>query len=71
MASNAKTIYDKDPYCKDCFYYTGCANGAYKCCHYLLWTGTKRPCDPGEGCTVKVKRTNRRREERRNAVSKQ
>ena len=36
----------------------GCLHfyGAYKdnrCCNYILDTGKKRPCPPGEGCTVK------------------
>lgn len=37
---------------------TGCVHfyGAYennRCCNYLFDTGKRRPCPPGEGCTVK------------------
>lgn len=37
----------------------GCAGclhwyGAYlKCCNYIFDVGKRRPCEPGEGCTVR------------------
>lgn len=34
----------------------GCLHwyGAYlKCCNYIFDVGKRRPCEPGEGCTVK------------------
>ena len=40
-----------DP-CRGCFYYGGNSD-AVKCCSYFLTTGIRRPCPPGEGCTVK------------------
>lgn len=39
-------------YCSDCFYRGKI--GGMPCCDYLLRTEKKRPCPPGEGCTVKV-----------------
>ena len=41
-------------YCSDCAY-SGKAGGM-RCCNYLLTTNQRRPCPPGEGCTVKVGR---------------
>lgn len=40
-----------DP-CRGCFYYGGNSD-AVKSCSYFLTTGIRRPCPPGEGCTVK------------------
>ncbi len=53
----------KSNYCDNCHYYRY-ANGTsgVRCCHYLLWTNRKRPCDPGDACTVKVPvKANRRK----------
>lgn len=38
--------------CKDCVYY-GRA-GAEPICEYILLEQRRRPCPPGEGCTVKI-----------------
>lgn len=38
------------PFCKGCFYY----DKTNKCCDYLIFTGIRRPCKAGEGCTVKL-----------------
>lgn len=45
----------KDTNCKDCYFRRRC--GDTFACHYLLMTNQRRPCEPGEGCTVKVTRT--------------
>lgn len=37
--------------CEGCFYAV-LLSGAW-CCDYLLMTGRRRPCPPGEGCTVR------------------
>ena len=52
-----------DKYCDNCHYYKNLASpGGLRCCHYLLMTDKKRPCEPGEGCTVKVAvKVNRRK----------
>lgn len=39
--------------CEGCFYAV-LLSGAW-CCDYLLMTGRRRPCPPGEGCTVREK----------------
>ena len=52
-----------DKFCDDCFY-CGRINGGNeysRCCLYLLRTNEKRPCDPGKGCTVKVRMKVKRR----------
>jgi hypothetical protein len=52
----------KDEFCDDCYYYRNVYPGLGRCCHYILMTDKKRPCDPGKGCTVKVKtKVNRRK----------
>lgn len=40
--------------CRGCFYYRKVCTSGPRCCHYLLIEDKKRPCDPGEGCTVKI-----------------
>jgi hypothetical protein len=42
-------------FCDDCWYCCKLADGL-RCCNYLLKTNHRRPCPPGEGCTVKIKR---------------
>ena len=39
--------------CKSCryFWHINKAPG-YTCCEYILKTGTRRPCPPGDACTV-------------------
>lgn len=47
-----------DKYCWDCKYY--CGEKTYvKYCGYLFATGKPRPCNPGTGCTAKIKRKKR------------
>lgn len=41
----------KNP-CKGCAYWCG-GKTTIKTCDYMLITGKRRPCPPGEGCTVK------------------
>lgn len=43
-----------DKFCDNCFFYRVMNVNGLRCCHYLLWTSQKCPCDPGEGCTVKI-----------------
>lgn len=47
--------------CDDCFYYRAMSNGKARYCAYLIDTGQRRPCPPGDGCTVKVPREVKRR----------
>lgn len=35
--------------------------GDTHCCSYILVTGRRRPCPPGDGCTVKIGRKVHRR----------
>ena len=49
-----------DKYCHDCIYFQGNCDVDICCC-YLLITGKRRNCDPGKGCTKKVKRGRKRR----------
>lgn len=42
-----------DKHCEGCHYYK-MVFPPERCCHYLLMTNQKRPCDPGKDCTVKV-----------------
>ena len=53
-----------DKFCDDCYWYKPVYNG-FRCCHYLLMTGKKRPCPPGKDCTVKVTVKVKRRRKRR------
>lgn len=55
---------ERNKYCSDCFYYKAVWASDYKCCHYLLITDHKRPCDPGEGCTVKISEKKKRRQKK-------
>ena len=41
-------------YCSNCFYCGSVEGGRLQCCNYLLITNQRRPCPPGDGCTVKV-----------------
>ena len=38
--------------CATCFFHGKC--GGMICCDYLHKTGHRRPCPPGDACTVKV-----------------
>lgn len=40
--------------CDDCFYRCKLNGGSIGYCKYLFVTGQRRPCNPGEECTVKV-----------------
>lgn len=41
--------------CEGCFYLRG-EYEINKCCNYIFVKGERRPCPPGEGCTVKIDR---------------
>lgn len=43
-------------YCNGCVY-KGLVQGHVPCCNYIFMEDKRRPCPPGEGCTVKM--TNR------------
>ena len=45
-------------FCLDCIYFQG-EFEINRCCMYYLTTDKRRPCPPGDGCTVKVKRSHR------------
>ena len=47
-----------DENCRDCKYFYGYTDFDV-CCNYIFVTGRRRPCPPGDGCTVKVKRKRR------------
>lgn len=49
-----------DKYCENCIYFHGWSDNGL-CCNYILMKGVSRPCDPGKGCTVKIKRKRKRR----------
>ena len=50
--------------CDNCVY-SGSIHGSYlRCCNYFLATNQRRPCPPGEGCTVKVGREVKRRKKK-------
>ena len=42
--------------CRGCVYWRQTGNGVTTSCDYILLTGCRRPCPPGEACTVKKKR---------------
>ena len=44
-----------DKNCSDCHWVSLITGNHYWCCNYLIRTDKKRPCPPGEGCTVKVR----------------
>ena len=49
-----------DKFCLDCSYYQGWFD--QNCgCNYILIKGESRKCDPGTGCTKKVKRKRKRK----------
>jgi hypothetical protein len=48
-------------YCDNCVYSGTLTASTTKVCNYLLVTNKRRPCPPGEGCTVKVVRKRSRR----------
>ena len=47
-----------DKYCKDCIYFHG-RKTFVDYCGYIFATGKRRPCNPGTGCTAKIKRKKR------------
>lgn len=49
-----------DEYCLDCKFFGGHAEFEC-CCNYFLTTNKRRPCPAGTGCTVKIKRKNKRK----------
>ena len=54
-------------YCDDCVYYAKLGCGTMRCCNYFIKTDKRRPCPPGEGCTVKVgRKVNRRKKKNEN-----
>lgn len=46
-------------FCRNCVYFETYSDVILGCC-YLLRTNKRRPCDPGEGCTVKIARKRKR-----------
>lgn len=48
--------------CDNCFYCGRLEGGALPYCKYYFMTNQRRPCPPGDGCTVKVgRKVNRRK----------
>ena len=50
--------------CEDCFYRRRLGSEGF-CCHYIFMTNQRRPCPPGDECTVKVPRKVMRKRKRR------
>ena len=48
-----------DSFCKGCVYYDGWYEYNMHC-NYILMEGKRRGCDPGKGCTKKVKKSKKR-----------
>ena len=48
--------------CEGCIYLRG-EYDINKCCNYIFIKGERRPCPPGEGCTVKIDRGKQRAKE--------
>ena len=42
-------------YCRGCVHFRG-HTSFDRCCNYIFDTQHRRPCPPGEGCTVKIER---------------
>lgn len=40
--------------CDDCFYWRKLNSGEQRYCAYMFITDRRRPCPPGDGCTVKI-----------------
>ena len=55
---NANCIFD--PHCDGCEYYTKVGVSTTYVCDYILVEGHKRPCPPGEKCTVKSVKARRK-----------
>lgn len=54
-----------DANCRDCQYSMWLSwDGRYCVCDYLGMTGKRRPCEAGDGCTVKEKLNGKRRKVR-------
>ena len=49
-----------DRHCLNCHYYQGNSESDMCCC-YMLITDMRRPCPPGQGCTVRIKRKRQRK----------
>lgn len=45
-----------DKTCKSCVYFYGWYEGN-ACCNYIFMAGKSRGCDPGKGCTKKLKKS--------------
>lgn len=43
-----------DKFCHDCVYMGVAGNGYIPMCNYIFIEDKRRPCPPGEGCTVKL-----------------
>ena len=52
--------------CDNCVYRT--VIGGTSGCNYLFVTGKRRPCPPGDECTVKVGREVKRRKKAKNSA---
>ena len=50
--------------CDNCVYSGVLSASATRICNYIFITNKKRPCPPGEGCTVKVARKVKRRKKK-------
>lgn len=58
-------------FCDDCFYCRRIYQSGPRYCAYLMITNERRPCPPGDECTVKVPIEVKRRkkaEERKNSI---
>lgn len=47
--------------CDNCYYWKRLHSEGLRCCHYIFIEDKRRPCPPGEECTVKIPVDVRRR----------
>lgn len=64
LVANPKIKPIKADGCEGCIYYRG-EFEINRCCNYYLMTDKRRPCPPGEGCTVKIERKRYREKKER------
>ena len=57
--------------CEGCIYLSMIGNSYLPCCNYIFMEDKRRPCPPGEGCTVKItdKQVKKRKAQERRAMS--
>ena len=62
--ANPKIPKANNNYCEGCIFFRGDFE-INRCCNYYIDTDKRRPCPPGEGCTVKIERKRYREKKER------